>query len=159
MLVAGQVVDTLALARKAVKHLLRTKWTETDVPGHGVVGIDTEWQPGTQNPTAVLQAGTLDAVFLFDLPALHGRYPDKVRARQLAHAVPAPIGTRGRRQLTTCVRVMLLCNQWPVLARRLLMARNVVKTAYGLDGDLARLARWVRVCATPTSTWWCRVAR
>ena len=73
-----QVVDTLPLARKAVKHLLRTKWTETDIPGHGIVGIDTEWQPGTQNPTAVMQVGTLDAVFLFDLPALHARYPDKV---------------------------------------------------------------------------------
>jgi len=78
---AMQCVSTLGHARKAIKKLLSTKWKATAIPGHGVVGIDTEWQPKTRNPTAILQAATLSHVFLFDLPALHERYPKQVRSR------------------------------------------------------------------------------
>lgn len=133
MLVCTQFVDTLPAARKAVKHILRTKWKQTAIPGHGVIGIDTEWQPSTQHPTAVMQIATLDAVFVFDVPHLHRCFGDKVGI---------PCSHVGRRPCSGSA-VCVVCVQWESLVRRVLMARNVIKTGYGLQGDLERLAKYV----------------
>lgn len=133
VLVCTQFVDTLPAARKAVKHILRTKWKQTAIPGHGVIGIDTEWQPSTQHPTAVMQIATLDAVFVFDVPHLHRCFGDKVGI---------PCSHVGRRPCSGSA-VCVMCAQWESLVRRVLMARNVIKTGYGLQGDLERLAKYV----------------